>query len=144
MQQVIVPWGFSTLLPKSARKTSGTVSVEQSFDDLNSDFHGRLPAFDMFEELRFTAPEFEDGGDSVIAGKIKPISLLSLEFEINMYAVTFGGIGEFACEDIPSLLSTFLDILVRPSSKQQTSLDALRSFSGGLLGSEIDSVNLSV
>ena len=98
----------------------------------------------MFEELKFTAPEFEDGVDSVIAGKIKPIPLLSLEFEINMYAVTFGGIGEFACEHTPSLLSTFLDILVRPSSKQQTSLDALRSFSGGLLGSEIDTVNLSV
>ena len=78
------------------------------------------------------------------AGKIKPISLLSPDFEVNIYTVTFEGIGEFACEDIPSLLSTFLDILVRPSSKQQTSLDALRSFSGGLLGSEIDSVNLSV
>ena len=38
------------------------------------------------------------------------------------------GIGEFACEDTLSLLSTFLDILVGPFSEQQTSLDALRSF----------------
>ena len=118
MQQVIVPWGFFNFASKVSKKTSGTVSVEQSFGNFNSDFHGRLPAFDMFEELKFTAPEFEDGVDSVIAGKIKPISLLSPEFEINMYTVTFEGIGEFACEHTPSLLSTFLDILVGPSSEQ--------------------------
>ena len=81
------------------------------------------------------------GVDSVTVGKIKPISLLSPKFEINMYTVTFEGIGEFACEDTPSLLSTFLDILAGPSSKKQTSLNARNSYSGGLLGSEIAGVN---
>ena len=73
--------GFFNVASKVRKKTSGTVSVEKDFDDFDSDFHGRLPAFDMFEELKLAAPEFEDGVDSVIAGKIKPIPLLSPEFE---------------------------------------------------------------
>jgi len=59
--------GFFNIASKVSNKTSGTVSVEQFSDDLNLNFHGRLPAFDMFEELKLTASELEDGVDSVIA-----------------------------------------------------------------------------
>lgn len=41
--------GFFNVASKVSGKTSGLVSVEQPFDDLNSDFHGRLPA-DKFQD----------------------------------------------------------------------------------------------
>lgn len=65
--------GLFNVTSKVSDKTSGTVLVEQSFDDLNSDFHVRLPAFDMFEELQLTASKLEDGVVSATTGKIKPI-----------------------------------------------------------------------
>ena len=59
----------------------------------------------MFEGLKLTVSELDNGVGSVTAGKRKQISLLSPEFEINMDTVTFEGIGKFACKEVPSLLS---------------------------------------
>merc|ERR1719491_898088 len=63
-------------------------------------------------------------------------------FELTMTTPALEGIDELTCDDIPSVLSRSLDILIGPSSSDQTSTDALRSCSGGVLGNEINGVRV--
>jgi len=117
--------GFFNVDSEISGDITGRIEVEEPFAILNSEFTGIMQPFDMLDN--WPVPE-----DVYVAPT----------FELTMTTPALEGIDELTCDDIPSVLSRSLDILIGPSSSDQTSTDALRSCSGGVLGSEINGVRI--
>jgi len=134
--------GFFNVNSEVSGTISGTVEVDKPFDSLSSDFSGSLQPFNMFANFKNSGSEHQQGEDSLPAHERELLSLSLPQFQLLMRSPALEGIGEFSPEDIPLLLSTFLDILVGPSITVQSALDALKACSGGMFGIDIGGVDV--